>query len=202
MQSTCVSNSPFGGYDQCKLDGDSDAECTANDSLGDESAGVVSECAKSERVDGESARSEGTVGDDSHDSPSESEDSEADGSDSPSESEDSDERSSETSDACTLEDALSSMRTCTGTIWLIQNTNGSVGYAETTNGVVSFLERVLDDYRYQYGWESRVHIEWNLADGYGLTVEFCRTVIHRTLFSLNAFTTLETYHIVPCNPVK
>jgi len=196
MQSTGVSTSPFGGYDQCKLDGDSDAECTANDSLGDECAGPVSECARSERVtvDGESVRSEGSVGDDSQ------EGSDVEGSDSPSES---DERSSDASDACTLEDALSSMCAgATGTIWLIQNANGSVGYAETASGVVSFLERVLGDYRYQYGWESRVHIEWNLADNFGLKVEFCRTVVHRTLFSLNSVTTLETYHIVPCNPIQ
>ena len=201
MQSTCVSTSQFGGYDQCKLDGDSDAECTANDSLGDECVGPVSECARSERVavDGESAHSEASVGDDSHDG-SEVDVTDVEGSDSPSES---DERSSEASDACTLEDALSSMCAgATGTIWLIRNANGSVGYADTTSGVVSFLERVLGDYRYQYGWESRVHIEWNLADNFGLKVEFCRTVVHRTLFSLNAVTTLETYHIVPCNPIQ
>ena len=134
-----------------------------------------------------------------------SDDSDSDSDDSDAQSGDSDDPSDtcdENADEHTLEDALRSMHQDVGTIWLIRNSNGSVGYARATSGIISYFERVLESYQHQYGWESRVHIEWNLKDEHGLAVEFWRTVIQRTNFILHAANILETYNILPCNPIQ
>jgi hypothetical protein len=102
----------------------------------------------------------------------------------------------------TLEDALLSMHAVDTecTIWLIRNSNGCVGYVMTADGVLSFFDRVLDNYKHQYGWESLINLEWECTNNSWLKVEFVRTVIQRS-FSSNAPSVLETYHATPCSPV-
>jgi hypothetical protein len=88
------------------------------------------------------------------------------------------------------------------TIWLIRNSQGNVGYLRATRDVLSFFARVLEDYKFQYGWESIINTEWHSTNQSGLKVEFVKSSLQCSFPMLRNVSILETYHTTPCNPVS